>query len=122
MRFGALEIGIIVVIIIIIFGINRFMKIGQNSSPRVYEREEEPATKTRSVTRRITREEADEKNIKRNRSARARILGLILICVGVLIILYGFFILRWVAMSSLWLWAVVLVAIGLATLFITRRR
>jgi Sec-independent protein translocase protein TatA len=121
MRFGALEIGIIVVIIIIVFGINRFMKIGQNSSPRVYEREEEPATKTRSVTRGVARGEADE-NIKRNRSARARILGLILICVGVLIILYGFFILRWVAMSSLWLWAVVLVAIGLATVFITRRR
>jgi Sec-independent protein translocase protein TatA len=121
MRFGVLELGIIVAIILIIYGVNRLRKVGQNSGPRVYEREEEPVIKTRSVTRRVTQEEADE-NIKRNRSARARILGFILICVGILIALYGLFVLRWVAMSSMWLWAVVLVAIGLATVFISRRR
>jgi Flp pilus assembly protein TadB len=121
MRFGVLELGIIFAVVLIIYGVNRLMKVGKSSSPRVYEEEEEPARKTRSVTRRVAQEEADE-NIKRNRSARARILGFILICVGILVILYGFFVLRWVAMSSMWLWAVVLVAVGLATVFLTKRR
>ncbi|MDD4874371.1 MAG: hypothetical protein PHE15_05285 [Dehalococcoidales bacterium] len=122
MKLGLLELGIVFAILLILFGVSRFSKMGQNANTqqRRYDPEEESAIRDRRIALRATREEEDER-IKQLRSARGRMLGYILVGVGILAIFYMLFIVHWVFTSSIWLWGIVIVAIGLVTLYLSRR-
>lgn len=107
MRLGAIEIGIIIVIAIIIFGVVRMRQIGQS-----------PA-KENKTSARVTKRK-NEKVSKRARHPRLQILGFILILVGILTLLTNINLAKWVAWAPIW--ALVIAAIGLVTIFIARRR
>ncbi len=108
MRFGPLEIGITVVIIIIIFAVTRMMRIGKNTA----EQDRTPVVRKRTA--------ANNARVKSIRRSRFQILGSIFVLVGVLILLSNISLARWVALAPIW--AIIIAVIGLATIFIARRR
>ena len=123
MKFGLLEIGLIIAIILVLYGVSRFSKMGQNGSSQQqsrYDPEEEAAVRNRRIALRAAQEEEDER-IRQSRNAKGRMMGYILIGVGILVVLYLLFIVKWVATSPLWLWGIVIVGIGLAFLYFSRR-
>ena len=102
---GAPEVGIIIVIALIIFGVVRMRRLGQNTA----EENETP------VRRQRTREVP-----KRAQHPRIQILGFIFILVGALVLLSNIRLGEWVAWAPIW--ALVITIIGLVTIFIARRR
>ncbi len=105
MRFGALEIGIVIVIALIIFGVTRLKQLGRSTAGE----NEAPARRKRT-----------RKAQKQARHPRIQILGVILVLVGILVLLTNINLARWVAMAPIW--ALAIAAIGLVTIFIARRR
>ena len=99
MRLGFLEIGIIVVLVLLIFGITRMMRPGQN----VPKREKQEGEKTGEV-----------------RHPRLRLSGIILIIVGIIILLVSVSLVKWIFWGGLW--ALIIVAIGLLVIIIARHR
>ncbi len=123
MKFGLLEIGLIIAIVLVIYGVRRFSKAGQNTAPqqqRRYDPEEEEAVRNRRIALRAAQEEEDER-IRQSRKVKGRMMGYILIGAGALVVLYLLFIVKWVATSPLWLWGLVIVALGFAILYLSRR-
>lgn len=105
MRFGALEIGIVIVIILIIIGITRLRKVGQNN------------TEVNKTSARVERRGEGES--KRTRHPRLQILSIIVVLAGILVLLTSLNLIKWVVWGSIG--ACVIVAIGLVTFFIVRR-
>ncbi len=108
MRFGPLEIGIIIVIIIIIFAVTRMMRIGKNTA----EQDKAPVVRKRTA--------ANKAGVKSIRRSRIQILGIIFVLVGILILLSSLNLLKWIPLG--FMWASIIAAIGLVTIFIARRR
>ncbi len=108
MRFGPLEIGIVIVIIIIIFAITRMRQLGKNTA----EQDRSPVVRKRTA--------ANNERVKSIRRSRFQILGSIFVLVGILILLSSLNLLKWIFWGPIW--ASVIVVIGLATIFIARRR
>jgi Sec-independent protein translocase protein TatA len=123
MKLGFLELGIILAVILVIFGVTRLSKMGQNTAePRVrYTPEEEAVIRERRLAL-IAEQEAEDERIQQKRRARGRMLGYILIGLGLLAIFYLLFIIKWVATSPLWIWGVVIVVLGIAIVYFTRRQ
>jgi hypothetical protein len=123
MKLGFLELGIILAVILVIFGVTRLSKMGQNTvEPRArYSPEEEAVIRDRRLAL-IAEQEAEDERIKQSRRARGRMLGYILIGLGILAIFYLLFIIKWVATSPLWIWGVVIVVLGIAMVYATRRK
>ena len=108
MRFGALEVGIILVIILIIFGVTRLRKASVNR----YEEYEEPARVRRYRPR--PRRPAGH--------PRLQMAGIIVILVGIFVLLSSLNLLslmKWVFWGPIA--ALVIVALGLAAIFFARR-
>ncbi len=103
MRFGALEIGIILVIILIIFGVTRLRKLTVNSAPQ----DEAPVRARR------------RRQPKQTHHSRLQIVGFIVILVGILVLLSGLNMIKWVVWSPFA--AIIIVALGLVTIIIARR-
>jgi hypothetical protein len=121
MKFGLLEIGIVFAVLLIVFGVSRFQKMqNTGAQQRRYDPEEEAAIRERRIALRAAQEEEDER-IRRARSAKGRMLGYIFIGAGILVVFYMLIVLRWAATSTIWLWGIVIVAIGIITLFLSRR-
>lgn len=108
MRFGPLEIGIIIVIIIIIFAVTRMMRIGKNTA----EQDRAPVVRKRTAANR-----ARAKSIRRS---RFQILGSIFVLVGVLVLLSNLNLIKWIFWGNIL--AYIIAAIGLVTIFVARRR
>jgi Sec-independent protein translocase protein TatA len=123
MKLGFLELGIILAVILVIFGVTRLSKMGQNNAePRArYPPEEEEVIRERRLAL-IAEQEAEDERIRQSRRARGRMLGYILIGLGILAIFYLLFIIKWVATSPLWIWGVVIVVLGIAIVYFTRRK
>jgi hypothetical protein len=103
MRFGALEIGIILVIILIIFGVTRLKKMTVNPAPQA----ETPVRARRS------------RQPKQTGHPRLQVIGFIVILVGILVLLSGLNMIKWVVWSPFA--AIIIVALGLATILLARR-
>ena len=106
MKFGAMEIGIIIVIILIIFGVTQLRKASVNHAR---EQEYEPPVRTRRYRQRP----------RRSHHPRLQIAGFIVILVGILVLLSGLNMIKWVVWSPIA--AIIIVALGLATIFMARR-
>jgi hypothetical protein len=122
MKLGFLEIGIIVAILLVLFGVSRFQKMGQNANQQKrYDPEEEAAIRDRRIALRAAQEEEDER-IRQSRRAKGKIMGYILIGVGILVIFYMLFIMKWVFTSSMWMWGIVIIGIGFVALYLSKRK
>ncbi len=121
MKLGFLELGIILAVILVVFGVTRLSKLGQenNQQQARYTPEEEAAIRERRLAL-IAAQEAEDERIRQKRRARGRMLGYILIGLGILAIFYLLFIIKWVATSPLWIWGVVVVVLGIAIVYFTR--
>jgi hypothetical protein len=111
MRFGALEVGIIILIILIIFGVTQLRKASVNRAPEPEEYEEPVRVRRyRSRPRRS------------NGHPRLQMAGIIVILVGVFVLLSSLNILsmlKWVFWGPIA--ALVIVALGVAAIFFARR-
>lgn len=107
MKLGFPEIGVIIVVALIIFGVVRMRQIGRNT-----------AQKNETPTR--VRKQKSERVAKRVHHPRLQILGIVFILVGILILLSNIGLARWLALAPIW--AIAIAAIGLVTIFIARRR
>ncbi len=106
MRFGALEIGIVIVVMLIIFAVTRMRLLGNGT-----------ADTDKPPRRRTARNNEGAKQVRRS---RIQILGAIFVLAGILILLSNISLARWVALAPIW--AIIIAAIGLATIFVVRRR
>ncbi|MDD4923567.1 MAG: hypothetical protein PHF74_01865 [Dehalococcoidales bacterium] len=123
MKLGLLEIGIIIAVILVIFGVTRLSKMGQDTGKQYvrYTPEEEAAIREKRLAL-IAAQDAEDERIQQRRRARGRMLGYILIGLGILAIFYLLFIIKWVATSPLWIWGAVVVVLGIALVYFTRRK
>jgi sterol desaturase/sphingolipid hydroxylase (fatty acid hydroxylase superfamily) len=107
MKLGFAEIGVIIVVALIIFGVVRMRQIGNNTA-----KEDKPPAKVRK--------QKNQEVAKGVRHQRLQILGIIFILVGILILLSNIIWARWIGEAPIW--AIAIAAIGLVTIFIARRR
>ena len=84
-------------------------------------------TPARRKTKRVTKygdadeeEESYEERVKRTRRSRTQILGIIAIVVGIIVLLSSLSLVKWVFWGPIG--AFIIVVIGIATIFIARRR
>jgi len=122
MKLGFLELGIIIAVILVIYGVTRLSKLGQDTSQQQtrYTPEEEAAIREKRIAM-LAAQEAEDERIRQARRTRGRLLGYILIGVGILVVFYLLFIVNWVATRPLWIWGVVIAVIGIAIVYLTRR-
>ncbi len=106
MKFGALEIGIIVVVMLIIFAVTRMRQLGKND-----------ASASKPPRRRTARNNEKAKQLHRT---RIQILGSIFILGSILTLLSSLNLLKWVFWGPIL--ASVLLGIGVVMILITRRR
>ncbi len=107
MKLGFPEIGVIIVVALIIFGVVRMRQIGRNTAKE----DKAPAR---------VRKQKKQEAAKGVRRQRLQILGIIFILVAILILLSNISLARWVALAPIW--AIAIAAIGLVAIFIARRR
>ncbi|MFA5629535.1 MAG: hypothetical protein WC958_04740 [Dehalococcoidales bacterium] len=121
MRIGFLEIGIILAVVMVFFGISRLSKAGSGNNQKYvrYTPEEEASIRERRLAL-IAAQEAEDEIIRKKRRSSARMIGLVLIGLGILAIFYLLFIIKWVATSPLWIWGVVVVFIGAVIVYSAR--
>ncbi len=106
MKFGALEIGIVVVVMLIIFAVTRMRQLGKND-----------ASAGKPPRRRTARNNEKTKQLRRS---RIQILGSIFILGSILTLLSSLNLLKWVFWGPIL--ASVLLGIGVVTILIARRR
>ncbi len=107
MKLGFPEIGVIIAVALIIFGVVRMRQIGRDTAKE----DKGPAR----VRKRKKQEVA-----KGVRHQRLQILGFIFILVGILILLSNIRLAAWIGEAPIW--AIAIAAIGLVVIFVARRR
>jgi fatty acid desaturase len=107
MKLGLPEIGVIVVVALIIFGIVRMRQIGRNTA-------KENATPARAIKRK------NQEVAQGTRHPRLQILGIILILVAILLLLTNIRLATWIGEAPIW--AIAIIVIGLMVIFVARRR
>ena len=107
MRLGLLEIGIIIVVALVIYGLVRMMRLGQN----VAKKNETPVG--------VAKQE-DDKKPERVRHPRLQITGIALTLIGIIILLASVSLVKWFFWGSVW--ALIVIAVGLLIIFMIRRR
>ncbi len=121
MKLGLLEIGIILAVILVVFGLSRLSKMGKEEKEQYvkYTPEEEAVIREKRLAL-IAAQDAEDERIRQKRRASGRMLGYILIGLGILAIFYLLFIIKWVATSPLWIWGVAVVVLGIVIVYSTR--
>ncbi len=107
MKLGFPEIGVIIVVALIIFGVVRMRQIGQSTA-----KEDKPPARVRK--------QKNQEVAKGVRHQRLQILGIIFILVAILILLTNIRLATWIGEAPIW--AIAIAAIGLVVVFIARRR
>ena len=107
MKLGFAEIGVIIVVALIIFGVVRMRQIGRSTA-----KEDKPPARVRKRKK--------QEVAKGVRHQRLQILGIIFILVAILILLSNIGLARLVGMAPIW--AIAIAAIGLVVVFVARRR
>ncbi len=110
-RMGPLEIIIILVIILVLFGASRVTKIGQNIGKRFNDSEEE---EEKSARRR-----RKPKKKQSTTNSRLQIFGILIVVIGIIFLTVSFGVFKWV--SSIGIWGLVIMAIGVTMVYIARR-
>ena len=109
-RLGPLEIVIILVIILVLFGASRVTKVGQNIGKRFSgSDEEEKPTRRRRKT----------KKTQASTHPRLQIFGILTVVIGIVFLAVSFGIFKWV--TSIGIWGLVIMAVGVTMVFIARR-
>ena len=121
MKLGLLEIGIIIAVILVVFGLTRLSKMGKEEKEQYvkYTPEEEAVIREKRLAL-IAAQDAEDERIRQKRRASGRMLGYILIGIGILAIFYLLFIIKWVATSPVWIWGAVVVVLGIIIVYFTR--
>ena len=121
MKLGLLEIGIIIAVILVVFGLTRLSNMGKEEKEQYvkYTPEEEAVIREKRLAL-IAAQDAEDERIRQKRRASGRMLGYILIGIGILAIFYLLFIIKWVATSPLWIWGAVVVVLGIIIVYFTR--
>jgi Sec-independent protein translocase protein TatA len=121
MKLGLLEIGIISAVILVVFGLTRLSKMGKEEKEQYvkYTPEEEAVIREKRLAL-IAAQDAEDERIRQKRRASGRMLGYILIGIGILAIFYLLFIIKWVATSPVWIWGAVVVVLGIIIVYFTR--
>ena len=107
MKLGLPEILIIIIIIFIIFGVSRMMSRGRTDRPE-----------SRVIYKNA--EDLEEERIKRQRRSRMQVLGSVFVVIGLVILLSAFNMFKWIFMS--YTWSAIIIIIGIAVLFLSRRQ
>ena len=109
-RFGPLEIVIILVIVLVLFGASRVTKIGQNIGKRVSgsdEEEEKPRRRRKPKKKQSTT------------NSRLQLFGIFTVVMGIVFLAVSFGIFKWV--STVGIWGLVIMAVGVVMVYIARR-
>jgi len=110
-RLGPLEIIIILVIILALFGASRVTKVGQNIGKRFSGsdgEEEKPARRRRKT-----------KKTQSTTNSRLQIVGILTVVIGIVFLAVSFGIFKWV--SSIGIWGLVIMVVGVVMVYIARR-
>jgi uncharacterized sodium:solute symporter family permease YidK len=107
MKLGLAEIGIIIAVALIIFGVVRMRQLGGNNT-----KESKPPVKIRK--------RKNQAVVKGVRHQRLQILGFIFILIAVLILLSNIGLAAWIGKAPIL--AIAIAAIGLVIVFVARRR
>ena len=107
MRLGFAEIGIVIVVGLIIFAVMRMKRLGENAA-------QENETPVR------VRKRKNKGAARQVRHPRLQILGFIFVLAAILMLLSNICLARWVGMAPIW--AIAIIAIGVVTVLIARRR
>lgn len=107
MKLGFPEIGVIIVIALIIFGVMRMKQIGRSTA-----KEDKPPSRIRK--------RKNQEVAKGVRHQRLQILGIIFILVAILILLSNIRLAAWIGEAPIW--AIAIAAVGLVVIFVARRR
>lgn len=107
MKLGLPEIGLIIVVALIIFGVVRMRQLGRDTA-----REDKPPARVRK--------RKNQEVAKGVRHQRLQILGFIFILVAILILLSNIRLAAWIGEAPIW--AIAIAAIGLVVVFVARRR
>lgn len=95
MRFGLLEIGIIIAVVLVIFIATRMVRLGQSETPA-----------------------EDGKREDNRKAGRLRITGIAFILIGIVALLVSVSLLKWILWGNLW--AFIIIAIGLLIIYLSR--
>ena len=101
-RLGPIEIVIILAIILVLFGASRATKLGQNLAKRAQQAEDEAAKKQKTAS-----------------NPRLQIFGILTVLIGIIFLAFSFGIFKWV--TSVGIWGIVVIAVGVTMVFIARR-
>jgi Sec-independent protein translocase protein TatA len=107
MKLGLPEILILIIVIFIIFGVSRMMSGGRSGKPE-------------SRVTYKNAEDLEEERIKRQRRSRMQVLGSIFVIIGLVILLSAFNMFKWIFMG--YTWSAIIIIIGIAVLFLSRRQ
>jgi len=110
-RLGPLEIVIILVIILVLFGASRVTKIGQNLGKRAGgsdEDDEKPARRRRKPNKKQS-----------TTNSRLQLFGILTLVLGIAFLAFSFGVFKWV--SSIGLWGLAIMAAGVVMVYIARR-
>lgn len=107
MKLGFPEIGVIIVVALIIFGVVRMRQLGRDTA-----REDKPPARVRKRKKQET--------AKGVRHQRLQLLGFIFILVAMFLLLSNIIVARGIATASIL--AIAIAAIGLVVVFVARRR
>ena len=110
-RLGPLEIVIILVIILVLFGASRVTKIGQNIGKRVSGSDEEEEKPVRR------RKKPKKKQSKVN--SRLQLFGILVVVIGIIFLAVSFGVFKWV--STVGIWGLVIMVVGVVMVYIARR-
>jgi sec-independent protein translocase protein TatA len=111
LRLGPLEIIIILVIILVLFGASRVTKIGQNIGKRVSGSSEEDE----KTPRRRRKPKKKQSNV----NSRLQLFGILVVVIGIVFLAISFGVFKWV--STVGIWGLVIMAVGIVMVYIARR-
>lgn len=107
MRLGPLEIGIIIAVILVILVVTQVRQHGKNAAT-------EDDTSVRIGKRK------DKGKVKRRRHPYLRATGIAFVLLGIIFLLLSLNMVKWVFWTNTW--SFIIMAIGLAAIFMSRRR
>ena len=106
MRFGLLEIIIILIVIVLVLVVTRIVRVRRNSTDKSKTSDEMPIEQVARKSKKVFQ--------------RLRATGIIFLFIGIISLLAGISVFKWLYWS--YLWAFIAIAIGFAMVFVSRKK
>ena len=106
MRPGLLEIIIILIVIVLVLVVTRIVRAGRNSNDKSKTSDEMPIEQVAGKSKKVLQ--------------RLRATGIIFLFIGIISLLAGISMFKWLYWS--YLWAFIAIAIGFAMVFVSRKK